>query len=289
MLDFFEDLTYNAVEGFCNFLWNIGEGLENFADTIKVDEEMLETIPRKLVEKKRKTKIPAEGIFPRCSVTNVEVTVEQIKVHRVLDGFDESAIGLAKDRIIDACKFIMGNAGSDVEKHTARELVKMLWKGAVIIIDADLLLDKQIAGCFYTKEGLPYIGLDIAVLQKSDDAILVNTLVHEAYHAWRYFTSATEYSIIDERRAWNTALGFSNKYRNMYGIPIEREQEYTEGELLRHSDYFSNINVKVRYGPGEHIIEKIGYGIANLIEDATDVVNEWNLKIMDRTLREYED
>jgi hypothetical protein len=280
--DFFEDIFYRAVFRFCEFFWNIADRMDDFAYSMKVDEEVAAALPQKMVEKKRETKPPAEGSFPRCSLKNVEVTAEQIKVHPILDGFDEPAIRLTKARIVEACKFILKNAGSKVERHIAQQLAKMLRKGAVIITDADLVLDRQIAGCFYTKEGIPYIGLDIAAIRKADNADLVNTLVHEAYHTWRHFTSKTEYSIIDEKRAWNIALDFSNKYRNMYGIPIERETEYTESDLLRHSDYWMNGDVNIRFGPGENIIETIGYGIANLIEDAADVVSGWTDKWIDK-------
>jgi hypothetical protein len=146
-------------------------------------------------------------------------------------------------------------------------------------------LDKKIAGCFYTKEGIPYIGLDIANTLRTDDAGLIQTLAHESYHAWRYFSSPTEYSIIDEKRAWNTGLQFSNRYRNRYGIPVEREEEYTEGELLIHADYLEKANVNIRYGPGENIIETIGYGIANFIENAADALEGVTEKIIDKTFQ----
>jgi hypothetical protein len=232
MSDFLESIKYNVGMGFVDFLNAICDKLEKVVENTKVDEAIIETLPRKLVEKKRKTRLPAEGIFTYSALKNIEVTEDQIKVHRILDGFDETLIQAAKERIVDACKFILGNAETESERHIAKQLAKMLWKGAVIITDADLVLDKQIMGCFYTKEDIPYIGLDISKIQKSDDAILVDVLVHEAYHVWRYFTSGTEYSIIDEKRAWNIALSVSNKYRSMYGIPIEKEKEYTEEDLM---------------------------------------------------------
>jgi hypothetical protein len=284
----FENLKYRIETGIADLLWNIGDKIEGFGSSMKFDEEVIASLPLKMAEKKRKTGRPSQGIFPRCSLQNLEVTSDLIKVHRILDGFDETAIRLVKSRIVDACTFILGNAGTETERYAAMELAKMLRKGAVIITDADLVLDRHIAGCFYTKEGSPYIGLDIAVLQKADDAALVNILVHEAYHAWRYFTSDTEYSVIDEKRAWNIALAFSNRYRNMYGIPVEREKEYTENDLLKHADYMANANVNTRFGPGEHIIEKIGYGIANIIEDAADAVDGWSDKLMDRTVSKLE-
>jgi hypothetical protein len=287
MPDFFENLTYNAGAAFCGFLWNITEGLEKVVERMKVDESLLDdTLPKKLVEKKRKTPRPVEGVFTCLSLKTVEVTEEQIKVHRILDGFDETSIRRVKARIVDACKFILGNAESGVERQSAQQLARMLWKGAVVIIDADLLMNKHIMGCFYTTEGIPYIGLDISEIQNADNAVLVNTLVHEAYHAWRHFSSDTEYSIVDEKRAWNTALYFSNKYRRMYGFPIEREQAYTEGELLKHADYLWNANVNIRYGPGESILENILYGIGNAIMDATDVVDGWNDKIFEWSFKD---
>jgi hypothetical protein len=54
---------------------------------------------------------------------------------------------------------------------------------------------------------------------------------------------------------------------------------------MKHTEYFMNANVNIRFGPGENIIEKIGYGIANLLEDATDAVNRATGKIMDKTLQ----
>jgi hypothetical protein len=285
--EFAGDLWYNIGMGFCNFLWDAADKLEDFTATIKINEAVLETVPRQFAEKKRK-KIPSGGVFDFPPLRNIEVTESRIKVHHVLDGFDEESLLSAKKRIGEAAAFILNNAESTVEKHIAGQLVKMFMQGAVLITDADLVLDKPIAGCFYTKDGNPYIGLDIAELQKMDDPYLIQTLAHEAYHAWRYFTSRTEYSIIDEKRAWNMGLRFSNKYRNLYGIPIQREKEYTESELLEYDDYCENANVNVRFGPGETLIEKIGYGIANVIEDAADVVDGWTDKIMDKTFQEYD-
>jgi hypothetical protein len=270
----FEDLKYRIGMGIADFLWEVGEKLENVINSMKIDEEPLAAIPLKLVEKERKTMIPSEGVFPRCSIQNLEVTADRIKIHRVLDGFDEDALRCARERIVEACTFILGNAGNDIEKNIAGELARMLWKGAVIITDADLVLDTYMAGCFYTIEGLPYIGLDISVLRKSDDAALVDTLVHEAYHAWRHFTSDTEYSIIDEKRAWNIGLAVSNKYRHMYGIPVKRENEYTENELLNNAYYLERANVNIQIGPGEPISENRRYGIAGMIENDMDTVRE---------------
>ncbi|MDR1143256.1 MAG: hypothetical protein LBK77_03430 [Spirochaetaceae bacterium] len=279
--DFFEDIFCRAGQGLCDFLWGIADKLDDFAGSIKVDEETSAALPEKMVEKKRKTKPPA-GVFSRA-VQKGGITGEQIKVHRVLEGFDKPAIGLAKNRILDACRFIANNAENEAEGHIAAQLEQMIQKGGLIITDAELVLDRQAAGCFYIKDGTPSIGLDIAALGKADGAELVNVLVHEAYHAWRYFTSGTEYSIIDEKRAWNTALDVSNRYRNRYGIPVERETAYTEADLLKYSEYSSNANVNIRYGPGENIIERAGYGIANLIDDAADVINGWTGKLMDKT------
>jgi hypothetical protein len=93
-----------------------------------------------------------------------------------------------------------------------------------------------------------------------------------------------EYSIIDETRAWNVGLRFSNKYRAINGIPIERDSEYTKEELeAMGAEYRNALNVNVRYGPGENLVEKIGYGVANLIEDAADTVDGWADRIKEKT------
>jgi hypothetical protein len=64
---------------------------------------------------------------------------------------------------------------------------------------------------------------------------------------------------------------------------VEREEEYTEGELLIHTDYLEKANVNIRYGPGENIIETIGYGIANFIENAADALEGVTEKMIDKT------
>ena len=178
MSDFLENIKYSLAEGIFNFLNGICDKLERDTSQKEADEALLETLPKKLVEKKRKTRPPAEGIFAYSSLKPIEVTEDQIKVHRILDGFDEASVQSAKKRIVEACGFILGNAEREAERHIARQLANMLRKGAIIITDADLALDKQITGCFYTKNGIPYIGLDISGLQKADDAAVVDTLVH---------------------------------------------------------------------------------------------------------------
>jgi hypothetical protein len=41
----------------------------------------------------------------------------------------------------------------------------------------------------------------------------------------------------------------------------------------------------IRYGPGENFLENILYAIANVLEDASDVVSNWTDKIMDSTFK----
>jgi hypothetical protein len=72
----------------------------------------------------------------------------------------------------------------------------------------------------------------------------------------------------------------------MYGIPIEREQAYTVGDLMKYPDYVWSANVNIRYGPGESILEHILYGIGNAIMDATDVVDGWNDKIFEWSFKD---
>ncbi|MDR1307234.1 MAG: hypothetical protein LBK74_06650 [Treponema sp.] len=69
-------------------------------------------------------------------------------------------------------------------------------------------------------------------------------------------------------------------------FPVERETAYTEANLLEYTDYSSNANVNIRYGPGENIIEKAGYDIANLIDGAADVINGWTGKVTAATCPE---
>jgi hypothetical protein len=283
----------HIVYGLANFLDDFSEKILDLGSKIEIDEEILESIPVRCVEKKRKTRKPSEGILDFCTIKNFEVSVSQIKIHSVLDGFDEEAMRLAKNKIADACRFIFGNAEAGLEKKVALQLMKMLWKGSLLLTDTELVLGKQMAAYFNTVspaeasdlrsvsrgsplDGIPHIGLDIAVFLKEDNANTVEYLIHEAYHAWRYYTSHTEYSIIDETRAWNAGLRFSNKYRTMYGMPVRREEDYTADELMNeYREYAAACNIKIRFGQGETVIEKIGYGIANVIEDATDKINEW--------------
>jgi hypothetical protein len=269
----FEDLMY----GFCDFLWGVADKLDGFAANMKLDTEIAETLPRKYVEKKRKTQKPSETL-PDFDWTNTTgVSGHQIRLRGIPAGFSEESILSTKNRIAAACKFILGNAESKTEKHLAAQLAKLLWKGAV---SAGTLEGKRV-GTFYGEKAAQYITLDIAAILNTGDAELVDTLAHESYHAWRYFSSDVEYSVVDETRAWNAGLHFSNKYRLMHGIPVRRTAEYTVEEVLKRCAW--NVPVNMRYGPGESFIEKAGYGLANIIENAVDVVEGWTQKIIDRT------
>jgi hypothetical protein len=270
----------------CDAVYKLCDKLDDFASGIEVDEAVLETVPRKYAEKKRETAKPLEGVFDVFPFKNLEAAEDRIKVHAVLDGFDKKCLKRAKRRIIEAGKFITGSAGTRLERKLAAQLAGMLWKGAVTLTDTYLTGNERFGGYFQPPgpNNHAYIGLDITTIMKNNDACLVNNLVHETYHAWRYYTGDKEYSIIDETRAWNTALHFSNKYRAIRGLKIERHNDYTIEELMeKGAEYNNALNVNIRYGPGEHWIEKVGYGIANLMEDAADTIDGWTDKVMDKT------
>jgi hypothetical protein len=163
--DFFEGVLYNAMFGFCNFFWNVADKLDDFAAAIEVDEAVLETVPRQFAEKKRK-KIPSKKILGAASVTDREITGDLINVHHILTGFDEDSLQSAKKRTAEACMFILGNAETKVERHIARQFAKMLRKGVVLVTDADLVLDKKMAGCFIQKKEFPISGLILQTRSK---------------------------------------------------------------------------------------------------------------------------
>jgi hypothetical protein len=282
----FEYFTCEVCFGVCGFMVDAAEKLEGWAAGWEFDGAVMETIPRAYAEKRRRGKMPSEGACGFSAREDAGFSENQIGLHRVLDGFDEEAIRSARQKVLVACSFIVANAGCEPERDVALRLAKMLRAGRLMITDTELAGEKHVRGYFCPGGGLAYIGLDIATLLDGDAACAVDILAHEAYHAWRYYTSSREYSIIEEARAWNTGLRFSNRYREMHGIPILRERDYTEDELMEKSgDYLRRSNVKLRFGPGENIIERAGYGIANLIEDAADVVNGWTDKIWEKTFR----
>ena len=282
------DLAY----GFCDILNNLADKLDNFASNMQIDESVVETIPCKIVEKKRMTKKPIKSGFNFYPIKKLIISENQIKVDSVLDGFDEECLREGKKRIIISGKFIMNNAETKLEINLAFQLAKMFHRQAIIITDTYLTSNERYGAYFQpkspTEEFLSnvhsYIGLDIMALIKNDIATLVNILAHETYHAWQFYKGNTEYSVIDETRAWNAGLSFSNKYRAMNGIPFERIKNFTTDELVVMAvEYRNAFNVNIRFGPADNIIEKIGYSIANLIEDASDTVEGWTEKIMEKT------
>jgi hypothetical protein len=287
----FTDIVINIGTRFCDGLYRLAEKLEDVACNMEIDPGVLETVPTKIVEKKRKTKRTGEEFFDARRLKNFEPSEGRIKADAVLDGFDRDILRAVKRRVIDCGKFIMRNAETGEEKNLAVRLAKMFLKEKVIITDTYLTGNESFGAYFQPKQtteknkliDLSYIGLDITTLTKNDNARLINNLVHETHHALHYYTGNTEYSIIDETRAWNAGLRFSNKYRAAHGIPVERDQDYTVEELEKMGPEYKNaFNVNTRYGPPDNIIEKIGYGIANLIDDAADSVNALSGKILDR-------
>jgi hypothetical protein len=272
-------------------LYSLGDKLEDVAYNMEFDAGVLETVPTNYVEKKRKTKKTDNSFFNARHLKEFEPSEEQIKADAVLDGFDKDSLLIVKRRVINCGKFIMRNAETEQEKNIAVQLAKTFLKGRIIITDTYLTGNERFGAFFQPKQtaekskvkDLSYIGLDITALTKNDDARLINNLVHEVYHALRFYTGNTEYSIIDETRAWNVGLHFSNKYWAMHGIPIERDKDYTIEELEKMGPEYENaFNVNIRYGPLDNIIEKIGYGFANLIDDAADSINALSDKILDR-------
>ena len=285
------ELLYRAGWGFCEIGYKLADKLEEFGYNIQVDEDVAASLPIKYTEKKRKTKKPFQRVSGCYPLKKLRLSKNQIKVNTVLDGFDDKYLQTAKKRITAACNFITHNAETRLEKNITVQLVKMFREGALIITDTYLTGNKRIGAYFQPEQttgkalskGFPHIGLDIMTVINNDDAYLVNILAHEAYHAWRFYTGDTEYSIIDETRAWNVGLHFSNKYRAMNDIPVEREKDYTIEELDEMGQEYRNaFNVNLRIGPGESLIEKIGYGIANFIEDIADTIDGWTDRIIEK-------
>jgi hypothetical protein len=287
------DLLEPIALGFCDVLNKIADGLDKIVCNMEDDDNVLDTLPTHFVEQKRKDPKPIEGILDKISQLDLEFHEDQIKVHTLLEGFDENSLRVVKKRIISASKFIMGHAETKLERDIASQLARMHWKAAIVLTDM-YLIDKEKTKAYFKNKhnpgksplnGLPHIGLDISEVIKNDDACLVNSLVHEVYHAWRHYHSNIAYSIIDEARAWNISLHFSNKYRVLYGLPVEREKDYTIGELFEiAAEYRNALDYKIKYGPGEHWIEKVGYGIANMIDDAADKVNGGTVWFLDKTI-----
>ena len=278
-----EFLGYN----FCDFLYKIADKMERFAYNMDIDWDVVGTIPLQYVEKKCKTIKPRHDLFDFLPIKHHNFLENQIKLHAVLEGFDKERIRTAQKRIVEAAKFIIGNAETKMEKELAIQLSRMFRKGAIVITDTYLTGNERSRAFFpskYSNGNTPYIGFDITSLLKNNNACLVNDLIHEAYHAYRYYTSDTEYSIIDEARAWNAALQFSNKYRAMHGIPIKRENEYTIEELSKKGEEYKNaFNVNVRFNFGEHWLEKFFTGLTNILADVNDTIEGWTDKIMDKT------
>ena len=285
------ELLYRIVWGFCEAGYKLADKLEEFGYNIKVDEEVLASLPIKYTEKKRKTKKPDKGALGNYPLKKIDLSEDQIKTDTVLDGFDAEYLQAVKKRIMSAAQFITDNAETKLEKNIATQLAKMFWKGTIIITDTYLTDNEKIGAYFQpvrTKgegllNGLPYIGLDIMTVINNEDAYLVDILAHEAYHAWHFYYGNTEYSVIDETRAWNAGLSFSNKYRVMNGIPVQRYEDYTIEELdVMGPEYKNAFDVNERYGPGENLIEKIGFGIANFMEDIADAIDGWSDKITEK-------
>jgi hypothetical protein len=73
----------------------------------------------------------------------------------------------------------------------------------------------------------------------------------------------------------------SNKYREENHLTILRKDEYSKNDILTEHSGGSYVNppVKVRFPHGDNFIEKIGFGVANLIDGAADKINDWALKL----------
>jgi hypothetical protein len=251
----FTDFIIKIGTVFWEGLYRLGDKLEDVAYNMEFDAGVLETVPTKYVEKKRKTKKTDNGFFNARHLKNFEPSEEQIKADAVLDGFDKDILLIVKRRVINCGKFIIRNAETEEEKNIAVQLAKTFRKGRIIITDTYLTGNERFGAYFQPKQtaeksklkDLSYIGLDITTLTNNDDAHLINNMVHETYHALRYYTGNTEYSIIDETRAWNAGLRFSNKYRATHGIPIERDKDYTIEELAEMGPEYKNaFNVNIR-------------------------------------------
>jgi hypothetical protein len=270
-----EDIVY----GVANFLDDISDKLDDIAENIKVDEKVLETLPYEFHEKPRKKRphyplefSAADTVAAENGILPHDLTELSIPIQGSLAGFNEKSILGTKKRIIEAAHFIAGHAETGEEKCIAVQIVKMLRQGAIRLTNTQ----GEMSSGYFNWNDEPYIGLNIGSILKHDEPFLIDTLAHEACHAYCYYEKDTEYSIIDETRAWNMGLHFSNKYRVFHGLALNRDVDYTETEIMTLcSEYLHGAaNVKIRLGKGNNIIENIGFGIANWIDDLSEKIED---------------
>jgi hypothetical protein len=270
-----EDVFY----GVANFLDDVSDKLGDIVENIKVDEKVLETLPYEFHEKPRKERPHCPFVLGAADTAEVEngilphdITELLIPIQGSLAGFDEISILGAKKHIIEAARFIVGHVETGEEKCIAVQIVKMLRQGTIRLTNTQ----GEMSSGYFNWNDEPNIGLDIGSILEQDEPFLIDTLAHEACHAYCYYEKDTEYSIIDETRAWNMGLHFSNKYRVLHSLALNRDTDYTEMEVMTlcNEYLFGAANVKVRLGKGENIIENIGFGIANWIDDLAEKIED---------------